>query len=182
LLDFLFLCFFLLVTRSKHQCLGFVPTKNDIECRPLDIQLYTWSGPSFESGECWHLGHRFENGAKWGRTDIPGSPYCICEQGKVRIFYSQQQQASAAESLTILRPTNGTLPTSHDLVKWPISNYPTVRQRIVICSTNRFGTRVRSRDGCVACKCSKNGHWLCKKPSPLHKNQTNTQQPQPVSR
>jgi hypothetical protein len=181
LLHFLFVIFLLLVSRSEHQCLGLVPTNNDVECLPVDIQLYTWSGPGFDSGECWHHGHRFENGATWGRIDVPGSPYCICEQGKVRIFYTQQQSI-AAEPLTILQSTDGTLPTSNDLAKWPIPNYPTVRQRTVICSSNRIGIHIRSRDGCVGCKCSKNGHWLCRKPSPLNKNQTINHQPEQVSK
>ena len=171
----------LLVWRPEHQCLGLTSSENDIECRPVDIQLYTWSGPGFKSGECWHQGHHFVNGATWGRTDTPGSPYCVCEQGKVRIFYTKQQPIAAA-ALTILRPNDDALPTSNDLAKWPISNYPTVRQRIVICSHNRFGVRVRSRDGCIGCKCSKNGHWLCRKPLPLNNNQIVNHQSQQVSR
>lgn len=168
-------CLFILLSgaRSELQSLDFVTTTNsDVECRPVDIQLYTWSGPGFQSGECWHQGHRFAHGAEWGRIDIPGSPYCVCEQGKVRIFYSQKQDASVAQPLTILRPTNNTLPTSHDLVKWPISNYPIIRQRIVLCSSSRLGIRIRSRDGCIVCKCSDNGHWLCRRPVPITKNQT----------
>ncbi len=172
----MFLLFLLLITRFEYQCLGLVLTNNAVECRPVDIQLYTWSGPEFESGECWHQGRRFANGATWGQIDTPGSPYCVCEQGKVRIFYSQQQSI-AADALTILRPTSNVLPTSNDLAKWPIPNYPTVRQRIVICSTNRLGIRIRSRDGCTGCKCSKNGHWLCRKPLPLKNSR-----PQQVSR
>ena len=163
----------LLISRPEHQRLGLVPNNSEVECRPVDIQLYTWSGPGFESGECWHQGHRFAHGATWGRTDMPGSPYCLCEQGKVRIFYSQQQESIVAEPLTILRPTNGTSPTSKDLAKWPIADYPTVRHRTVLCSSNRLGIRVRSRDGCVACKCSQNGHWLCKKSLPVNQNETN---------
>ncbi|CAF1116006.1 unnamed protein product [Adineta steineri] len=164
---------------QKHsvpeQTPSLTPTTNNVECHPVDIQLYSWSGPSFESGECWHQGHRFINGAIWGRSDVPGSPYCVCEQGKVRIFYSQQQHL-AVDTLTILRPTNNASPTAKDLAKWPISNYPVVRQRTVICSANRLGIRVRSRDRCIGCKCSTNGHWLCKKPPPLNKNQTNNHQ------
>lgn len=171
-----------MVIRSEHQCLGLVPTNNEVECRPVDIQLYTWSGPGFELGECWYHGHRFANGATWGRIDTPESPHCLCEQGKVRIFYSQKQQSIAAEPLTILRPTDGVLPTSNDLAKWPIPNYPTVRQRIVICSSARLGIRIRSRDGCTACKCTKNGHWLCKKPLALNKTQITTPPPEQVSR
>ncbi len=170
---------FVLVSNPKHQCLGIVPTNNDVECRPVDIELYSWSGPGFESGECWHQGHRFENGASWGRMDISGSPYCVCEQGKVRIFYTQQRPI-AADKLTILRPTVNSLPTSNDLIKWPIPNYPTVRQRIVICSQNRLGLRIKSRDGCIGCRCSKNAHWLCRKLPAL--NRTENNQPQQVLR
>lgn len=170
------------MTRSEQQRLDFVSTNSEVECRPLDIQLYTWSGPGFESGECWHQGHRFPHGTQWGRIDIPGSPYCVCEQGKVRIFYNQNKDIPVAGSLTILRPTNDTLPTSHDLAKWPISNYPTTRQRIVLCSTSRLGTRIRSRDGCVMCKCSDNGHWLCRRPGPTTKNRTDDPSRSPMSK
>jgi len=164
-------------SKSKHRCLAFVPIPPDgvsnAECRPVDIQLYTWSGPGFESGECWYRGHRFLNGAIWGRTDMPGSPYCVCEQGKVRVFYSQQRsQSPAADSLTILGPIHGSSPTSKDLAKWPIPDLIRVRQRSVICSVNRLGIRVRSRDGCTGCKCSKNGHWLCRKPPKTKRNHT----------
>jgi hypothetical protein len=148
---------------------------SNAECFPVDIELYTWSGPGFESGECWHQGNRFINGATWGRMDIPGAPYCVCELGKVRVFYTQQKPAKpavAADSLTILRPVHGSSPTSNDLAKWPIPNIPIIRQRTMICSVNRFGRRVRSRDGCTGCKCSKNGHWLCRKPPLLKRNQT----------
>ena len=169
----------MLISRFENQCLGLIPTNNNIECRPVDIELYSWSGPGFESGECWYQGYRFANHAIWGRTDMPGSPYCVCEQGKVRLFYSQQQSI-AADTLTILRPTNDASPTSKDLAKWPIPNYPIVRQRIVICSANRLGIRIRSRDGCVGCKCAKNGHWLCRKPSPVAQNRTVNGQSQPV--
>ena len=139
----------------------------------MDIQLYSWSGSEFEAGECWHQGHRFANGAIWGRKDPPGSPYCVCEQGKVRIFYSQQpQQPLVADQLTILRPTKDGSPTSKDLANWPVPAYPTVRQRMVLCTTKRLGIRIRSRDGCTGCKCSKNGHWLCRKPISSSSNQT----------
>ena len=142
--------------------------QNNIECHPVDIQLYTWSGEEFRSGECWYQGQRFADGTTWGRTDQPGSPYCLCEQGRVRIFYSSQRLSTnaAADALTLLRPVNGVLPNANDLVKWPINDFPTVRQRIVICSFNRIGLKIRSRDGCVACKCSKNGHWLCRRAPP----------------
>ncbi len=183
MLYLVFVLFLLLVLRPEQQCLGLVAISRDgdsnTECRPADIQLYTWPGSGLESGECWHQGHWFLNGATWGRLDIPGAPYCVCEQGKVRVFYSQQKSEKPviADSLTILRPTNGLSPTAHDLAKWPIANIPTIRQRTVICSANRLDVRVRSRDGCFGCKCSKNGHWLCRKP-PLSKgNRTiNTQQ------
>jgi hypothetical protein len=170
----------LLVSRPDRRCVGLIPTNNNVECRPFDIQLYTWSGPDFELGECWHQGHRFDNGAIWGRMDISGSPYCMCEHGKVRIFYSQQRVASNA--LTILRPIDGSLPTAKDLAKWPIQNFPIVRQRMVICSSKRLGIRIRSRDGCMGCKCSKNGHWLCRKAPLLNKNRTVNSQSQQTSR
>ncbi|CAF3028816.1 unnamed protein product [Rotaria socialis] len=182
LLHYLFAIYLLLVSRPEQCCLGIVPGNDDIECRPVDIQLYTWSGPGFESGECWYQGHRFENGATWGRTDVSGSPYCVCEQGKVRVFYSQQRSI-ASDSLTILRSINGTLPTANDLAKWPIENFPSIRQRVVICSKNRLGLRVRSRDGCYSCKCSQNGHWLCRKPPfPLTANRTVVQRSQEMSK
>lgn len=149
------------------------------ECRKVDIELYTWLGPGFESGECWYQGSRYINGAIWGRMDMPGAPYCVCESGKVRIFYSQQKPAkpAVADSLTLLRPIHGSSPTSKDLAKWPVPNIPAIRQRTMICSANRLGRRVRSRDGCIGCKCSKNGHWLCRKPPSLTKNRTaNSQQ------
>ena len=178
-----FVLLLLLVSKPEYQCLSLVsiPINGDsnAECRPVDIQLYTWSGPGFESGECWYQGHRFLNGATWGRPDIPGAPYCVCEQGKVRIFYSQQKSENpvVADPLTILRPVHGSSPTANDLAKWPIPNLPSVRQRTVICSSNRVGVRVRSRDGCIGCKCSKNGHWLCRKPPSLRRNRTtNTRQ------
>lgn len=167
-----------------------VDGNSNTECRPVEIQLYTWSGPGFESGECWYLGHRFINGATWGRMDIPDSPYCICEQGKVRIFYSQKklEKPTAADSLTLLRPIHGSSPTSNDLAKWPIPNVPTIRQRSVICSIKRLDVRVQSRDGCFGCKCSKNGHWLCRKPPILKRSRTanirqrTNQQQQQISR
>jgi hypothetical protein len=178
-----FVLFLLLVSRPEHRCLGLVPApqdgSSDAECRPVDIQLYTWSGPGFESGECWHQGQRFVNGATWGRTDTSDAPYCVCEQGKVRIFYSQQNKKPAsADSLTLLRPVHGSSPTSNDLAKWPISNVPTtVRPRSIICSADRLGLRVRSRDACIGCKCSKNGHWLCRRPPSIKGNRTaNTRQ------
>ncbi|CAF1011715.1 unnamed protein product [Adineta steineri] len=152
--------------------------ESNVECRSVDIQLYTWLGPGFESGECWYQGHRFINGATWGRIDIADAPYCVCEQGKVRIFYSQLKAEKpaviAADSLTILGPVHGSSPSSNDLAHWPIPNIPTIQQRSVLCSSNRLGVRVRSRDGCVGCKCSKNGHWLCRKPPStlLKKNRT----------
>ncbi|CAF0964763.1 unnamed protein product, partial [Adineta ricciae] len=166
--------------RPEQQCLGLILTPPDgdsnAECRPVDIQLYTWRGPGFESGECWHQGQRFINGATWGRTDIPGAPYCVCEQGKVRIFYSQHRpeepSTHLADSLTLLRPFHGSSPTPNDLAKWPIPNVITVRQRSVVCTTDRLGMRVRSRDSCTGCKCSKNGHWLCRKPPILKGNRT----------
>ncbi|UJR38073.1 hypothetical protein I4U23_030754 [Adineta vaga] len=112
--------------------------------------------------------------------DIPGAPYCVCEQGKVRIFYSQRRSdkppTAIADSLTLLRPFHGSSPTPKDLAKWPIPNIITVRQRSVICSANRIGMRVRSRDSCTGCKCSKNGHWLCRKPPVLKGNRTKTRQ------
>jgi hypothetical protein len=170
----------LLISRFEYQCVGLVPVvqhdDSDAECRPLDIQLYTWSGPGFELGECWHQGHRFSNGATWGRADTPDAPYCVCEQGKVRIFYSQRQQQSlpshkleTADSLTLLRPTQGSSPTSNDLAKWPIPNVSHSRQRTIICSIQRLGRRIRSRDGCIGCRCSKNGHWLCRRVSSIPK-------------
>jgi len=152
---------------------------SNAECRAVDIQLYTWSGPGFESGECWHQGNRFINGATWGRIDITGSPYCVCEHGKVRIFYTQQKSEKpvVADPLTLLRPIHGSSPTSKDLAKWPISDLPPIRQRTIICTANRLNIRVRSRDGCFGCKCSKNGHWLCRKPPSSKRNRTaNTQQ------
>lgn len=181
-----FVSLLVVLSKSEYRCLGFVPVPPDgvsnTECRPVDIQLYTWSGPGFESGECWYQGHRFLNGAVWGRIDTPGAPYCVCEQGKVRVFYSQQRpQSPVADSLTILRPVHGSSPTSKDLAKWPIRNFTPVRQRSVICSVNRLGIRVRSRDGCTGCKCSKNGHWLCRKPPKPKRNRTRTDQ-QPSSR
>ncbi|CAF1112742.1 unnamed protein product [Rotaria sordida] len=174
----------IIIEQVEHQCLGFVTANNDIECLPVDIQLYTWSGPGFKSGECWYQGHRFANGVTWGRADTQGSPYCICEQGKIRIFYSQQQQqhSIAADPLTILRSINGTLPTAKDLSKWPTGNFPTIRQRLVICSRNRTGLRIRSRDGCIGCKCSQNGHWLCRKAPPLNRNRTVNPQSKQISR
>lgn len=177
-LHLLFVFLILLVSRPEQQCLGLVPKPPDgdsnSECRPADIQLYTWSGSGFESGECWHQGHRFLNGAIWGRTDMPGAPYCVCEQGQVRVFYSQDDLETPviADTLTILRPTHGSSPTSNDLAKWPIPNGPNPRQRTVICSANRLNVRVRSRDGCIGCKCSKNGHWLCRKPPSVKANRT----------
>jgi len=154
----------LIVSKSEQERLDFVSTNNAIECRSIDIQLYTWSGPGYESGECWYHGHRFRHGQTWGRIDIPGSPYCLCEQGKIRIFYNK---IYSADSLTIFRSnTSHTLPTSNDLAKWPIVPYPTVRQRIVICSSTRFGLRIRSKDHCFTCRCSINGHWLCRKAQP----------------
>jgi hypothetical protein len=167
-----FVLFVLLVSRPEQQCLGFVQLPphgdNNAECRPVDIQLYTWSGPGFKSGECWHQGYRFLNGDTWGRMDLPGAPYCICEHGQIRIFYSQEksEQPAIADSLTILRPVHGSSPTLNDLAKWPLPNGLHLRQRTVICSATRLGVRVRSRDGCIGCKCSKNGHWLCRKPPP----------------
>lgn len=182
-LQLLFILVLLLVFRPEHQCFGLIPSNNDVECRPVDIQLYTWSGPEFESGECWHHGHRFGNGATWGRTDIPGSPYCVCEQGQVRIFYNQEQQQSiASDPLTILPSSNGTLLTSNDLAKWPINNITTIRQRIVICSRNRNGLRIKSRDGCMGCKCSHNGHWLCRRKTVVDQSQTVNPRPQQMSR
>ncbi len=179
----LFILLLLLVSRPEHQCLGFaqmpIDGNSDSECRPTDIQLYTWSGPGFKSGECWHEGYRFINGATWGRMDTPGDPYCVCEYGRIRIFYSQQkpEKPVAADALTILRPTHGSSPTSNDLAKWPIPNIPTIRQRTIICSVKRLGVRVRSRDGCFGCRCSKNGHWLCRKPPSFKRNRTaNTRQ------
>ncbi|CAF3454708.1 unnamed protein product [Rotaria sp. Silwood1] len=147
---------------------------SNAECRPADIKLYTWSGPAFESGECWHQGYRFINGATWGRMDIPGSPYCVCEQGNIRIFYSQltPRKPVSADPLTLLLTTHGSSPTSKDLAKWPIPNVPIIRQRTMICSVNQLDVRIRSRDGCVGCKCSKGGHWLCRKPPPLKRNRT----------
>ncbi len=176
-LSLVFVLLLLLVSRPERQCLGLVLMPQDgdsnAECRPVDIQLYTWSGPGFESGECWHQGYRFMNGATWGRMDTLGAPYCICEQGKVRIFYDQQKpEKPAADSLTLLRPFHGLSPTPNDLAKWPIPNLVTIRQRSVICSANRLDIRVRSRDGCTGCKCSKNGHWLCRKPPPFTRNRS----------
>ncbi|CAF0826375.1 unnamed protein product [Rotaria sordida] len=145
-----------------------------IECRPADIKLYTWSGPDFASGECWYQGYRFKNGATWGRIDIPGAPYCVCEQGNIRIFYSQliPKKPVSADSLTLLHTNHGSSPTANDLAKWPIPNVPIIRQRTKICSTNQPGVRVRSRDGCIGCRCSKGGHWLCRKPPLLKRNRT----------
>ena len=147
---------------------------SNAECRAGDIKLYTWSGPGFELGECWHQGYRFKNNATWGRMDLPGAPYCVCEQGNVRIFYTQEKSKKpvVADALTLLRPVHGSSPTSNDLAKWPIPNVPTIRQRTIICSVNRLGRRVRARDGCIGCKCSINGHWLCRKPPPLRRNRT----------
>lgn len=180
---------FLLAWRVEHQCVALTPAlqdgDSDAECRPLDIQLYTWSGPGYESGECWHQGHRFVHGATWGRTDSPDAPYCVCEQGKVRIFYSQRQQSppklvTVADPLTLLRPTHGSSPTTQDLAKWPL---PNLQQRTAICSPNRLGRRVRSRDGCIGCKCSANGHWLCRRPPPtVKRNQTDHRRQQTPAR
>lgn len=178
LLHLLFVLLVLLVSRPEQRCLGLLPKPPDgdsnTECRLADIQLYTWVGTGFESGECWHQGQRFLNGATWGRTDVPGSPYCVCEHGQVRIFYSQEkpEEPAVADTLTILRPAHGSSPTPNDLAKWPIPNGPNPRQRTVICSTSRLGVRVRSRDGCIGCKCSKNGHWLCRKPPSIKGNRT----------
>jgi hypothetical protein len=106
--------------------------------------------------------------------DIPDAPYCLCEQGKVRIFLTQKKSEKpvTADSLTLLPSTYGSSPTAKDLAKWPIPNLPTIRQRTIICSVKRLGVRVRSRDGCFGCKCSKNGHWLCRKPPSLKRNRT----------
>ncbi|CAF3811378.1 unnamed protein product [Rotaria socialis] len=147
---------------------------SNTECRPADIRLYTWSGPGFESGECWYQGHRFVNGATWGRTDISDAPYCVCEQGNIRIFYSQvaPKKPASADALTLFRNTYSSAPTSNDLAKWPIPNIPIVRQRVMICSITQIGVRVRSRDGCIGCKCSKGGHWLCRRPPSLKKNRS----------
>ncbi|CAF2258900.1 unnamed protein product [Rotaria magnacalcarata] len=147
---------------------------SNAECRPADIQLYTWSGPGFESGECWYQGHRFVNGATWGRTDISDAPYCVCEQGNIRIFYSQvaPKKPASADPLTLFRNTYSAAPTSNDLAKWPIPNIPIIRQRVMICSITQIGVRVRSRDGCIGCKCSKGGHWLCRKPPSLKTNRS----------
>lgn len=173
--------FLLLGLRPDHCCLGIIPGNTDVECRPVDIQLYTWTGPGFESGECWYQGLRFANGATWGRTDTANSPYCVCEQGNVRIFYSQTQPI-ASDRLTILRSNNRTIPTANDLAKWPTENFPSIRQRVVLCSRNRLGLRIRSRDGCYGCKCSPNGHWLCRKSPPIINNRTILQQTSQVSR
>lgn len=131
----------------------------DVECSPNDIQLYTWTGPGFQAGECWYQGHRFSDGTTWGRTDLVGGAYCVCEQGKVRIFYSQQSSPESAGALTLFEGAA----TAKDLKKWPIINVIHQRQRIVFCSLNRLGLRIRSRDGCLTCKCSRNGHWLCRR-------------------
>lgn len=168
----------LVVSGPKYQCLGLVPMPLDgnsnSECRSSDIQLYTWSGPGFESGECWHQGYRFANGATWGRTDVPDAPYCVCEQGNIRIFYSQVKPKKPAmpDALTLLRKIPDSLPTSKDLAKWPLPNVPIIKQREMVCSALQTGVRVRSRDGCVGCKCSKGGHWLCRKPPILKRNRT----------
>ena len=169
------------VSRAKEYHFDLDSIINNIECRPIDIQLYTWSGPDFQSGECWHQGHRFTNGAVWGRLGLLGSPYCVCEQGKIRIFYSKQSSIAAAP-LTLLPSNDNILPTSKDLFKWPIKNFPTVRQRIVYCTKNRTNLRIRSRDGCIACKCSRNEHWLCRKASPLRRIQTKNNELQQMSR
>lgn len=154
---------------------------SDAECRPVDIRLYTWSGPDIQPGECWHLGQRFAHGATWGRTDLPSAPYCVCDHGEVRVFYSQRQPSAVvsskpvtgADSLTLLRPQYGSSPTPHDLEKWPIVDVSKNRQRTSICSANQLGRRLRSRDGCFVCRCSKNGHWLCRKgpTEPSHQSQ-----------
>lgn len=171
---------------SELQCFG-QPSQtqvddSDIECRPSDIQVYSWAGPGLNPGECWHQGHRFADGATWGRRDLRDSPFCVCEQGKIRIFYSQHQAADTgaiqqdksykAESLTLLAPTHGSSPTLNDLEKWPIPDAYYPPERTFVCSNDRIGRRVRSRDGCIACKCSKNGHWLCRRP-PFIFNKTN---------
>lgn len=174
-----FHCLVFLLTISNQQCSGLIA--GEPECRPVDIQLYTWSGPGYDSGECWHQGHRLTNGATWGRMDAPGSPYCVCEKGRVRIFYSQQG-ALAADALTLLRPIHGAMPTFNDLAKWPIPNYRLVRKRFVVCSSARLGRRIRSRDGCVACKCSTNGHWLCRRARPSIANATHDEQVQRPAR
>ena len=182
-LSLVFVLLLLLVLGPERQCLGLVlvPPDGDsnAECRPVDIQLYTWLGSSFESGECWYQGHRFLNGATWGRVDIQDAPFCVCEQGKVRVFYTQHnpEKPAVVDSLTLLRPLHGPSPTPNDLAKWPVPDLVTIRQRSVICSAKRLNIRVRSRDGCIGCKCSKNGHWLCRKPPSLKRNRTtNTRQ------
>lgn len=167
----------LFVSTPEQHCSALTLTSPDgsshAECRPVDIELYTWLGPSFQSGECWHHGQRFLNGAVWGRADVPNAPYCVCEQGKVRIFYSQRRpNPPVADPLTILQPFRPSSPTAHDLAKWPIPNVISIRQRSVVCSADRLGMRVRSRDSCTGCKCSKNGHWLCRKPPSLQRAPT----------
>ena len=169
------------VSRAKEYNFDLDSIINNIECRPIDIHLYTWSGPDFQSGECWHQGHRFANGAVWGRLDLLGSPYCVCDQGKIRIFYNKQASIAAAP-LTLLPSNDNTLPTSKDLFKWPVQNFPIVRQRIVYCTKNRTNLRIRSKDGCVVCKCSRNEHWLCRKASSLPRIQTKTNKTQQISK
>ena len=170
-----FVSFILLVSRPKFQCLGLPlmpPDGNsNAECRLADIQLYTWIGPGFDSGECWYQGHRFVNGATWGRNDLPDAPYCVCAEGQIRIFYSHSKPKKPAipVSLTLLPTIHSSLPTSNDLAKRPIPNVLITPQRTIICSINRLGKRIQSRDRCSRCKCSTNGHWLCRK-SPSSKN------------
>ena len=176
----LFVLHLLLVARPEHRCFGLATVPDigdsDAECRPLDIQLYTWSGPGFESGECWYRGFRYLNGARWGRKDSPDTAFCLCEHGKVRIFSSQQRaqdKPAAADAMTILRPVNSLSPTFKDLAKWPISSLANSQRRTAICTAARLDRRIRSRDGCIGCKCSKNGHWLCRKPpTMLTRNRT----------
>ena len=171
-----FVSFVLLVSRPRFQCLGFASMPPDgnsnAECRQADIQLYTWTGPGFDSGECWYQGHRFVNGAIWGRNDVQAAPYCVCEEGQIRIFYSQSKPKKPAipEPLTLLPTIHSSLPTSNDLAKWPIPNVLITSQRRIICSTNQLGKRIQSRDRCSRCKCSTNGHWLCRKSSSSKKN------------
>lgn len=152
-----------LIQLIDQRCFALLTPEIDAECHPVEIQLYTWAGPEFDSGECWYQGHRYVHGSTWGRLETSGSPSCLCEHGKVRIFYSQQVSRPSADALTLLRPTDGVLATSKDLLKWPIASSSPLRQRMVLCSRRRLGIRIRSRDGCLRCKCSIHGHWLCRK-------------------
>ncbi|CAF0727871.1 unnamed protein product [Didymodactylos carnosus] len=137
----------------------------DVECIVNEIRVYSWNG-QFDNGDCWYSGLKFMNGDTWGTK-----PFCLCENGQIRVFYTQ---ISKPDDLTILRPSPiynqypqyNLSPTSQDLAKWPIPDYRPGRSkpRKIICSQNRTNIRVRARNGCIGCRCSKNGNWLCRIP------------------